>query len=135
MNHRIIFRIVVLMSLLLSVFSGVCDFIIPNEPLEKLILYSLELEPVGYEFGMLEIGFIVIGLTLVLVAFVGLMLFKNWGRVAFILCGVVGLPYMIIGGPYISSGLGGSLYDLSNVASGVVLAMMFLSPISDKFKI
>jgi len=135
MNHRIIFRIVVVMSLLLSVLSGVCDFIIPNEPLEKLILYSLELEPVGYEFGMLEIGFIVIGLTLVLVAFVGLMLFKNWGRVAFILCGVVGLPYMIIGGPYISSGLGGSLYDLSNVASGVVLAMMFLSPISDKFKI
>ena len=134
MNHRTVFRIAVVVSLFLSALSGLCDFIIPNETVEKLIMHLLELEPTGYEFGVLDIGFIVIVLTLLLVAFVGLMLFKNWGRVAFILCGVVGLPYIVFGGPYVSSGLGSFLYDLSNIASGVVLAMMFLSPISDEFK-
>lgn len=135
MNYRKLFRIVVLLSLVLAVMSGTCDFIFPNEVVEKLFTYSLELKPMNIEVSPIDIGLLILMLILFSAALIGLLLFKNWGRTAFILCGVVGFPVIMMNGPYIASGLSDVLYDLSNICSGVVLAMMYLPPISEEFKI
>jgi hypothetical protein len=87
------------------------------------------------EVNPIDIGLLVLMLVLLLAALSGLLLFKSWGRVAFVLCGVVGFPIIMMNGPYITSGLSSVLYDLSNITSGVVLAMMYFSPVSEEFKI
>ena len=135
MNSRKLFRILVLLSLILTVMSGICDFIFPNEIVEKLFTYSFELQSIDIEVSLLDVGLLVLMLVLLLVALIGLLLFKNWGRIAFILCGVVGFPIIMMNGPYIASGLSSVLYDLSNISSGVILATMYLSPISEEFNI
>ncbi len=135
MNYRKLFRIVVLLSLVLAVMSGTCEFIFPNEIVDKLITYSFKLKPMDVEVSLMDIGLLVLMLILFSAALIGLLLFKNWGRIAFILCGVVGFPIIMMNGPYIASGLSGILYDLSNISSGVILAMMYLPPISEEFKV
>jgi hypothetical protein len=135
MNYRNIFRILVLLSLVLAVMSATCDFIFPNEVVDKLFAYFFELKPMDIEVDPIDIGLLVLMLVLLLAALSGLLLFKNWGRIAFVLCGVVGFPIIMMSGPYITSGLSGVLYDLSNITSGVILAMMYLSPVSEEFKI
>ena len=133
MNHKNIFRILVVLSLVLSTVSVVWDFIFPNEIVNKLMIYFFELKPVDIEVSSIDIISSVAMLFLMLAALVGLLLFKNWGRIAFILCGVVGYPVIMMSGPQISSGVSGVLFDLSNITSGVILAMMYLSPVSEEF--
>ncbi len=135
MNYRKLFRIVVLLSLVLAVMSGTCEFIFPNEIVDKLFTYSFKLKPIDIDVSPFDIGLLVLMLILFSAALIGLLLFKNWGRIAFILCGVVGFPIIMMNGPYIASGLSGILYDLSNISSGVILAMMYLPPISEEFKV
>jgi hypothetical protein len=134
MNYRNLFRVLVLLSLVLAVMSATCDFIFPNELVEKLFDYYFELKPMDIEVNPIDIGLLVLMLVLLLAALSGLLLFKNWGRIAFVLCGGVGFLIIMMNGPYITSGLSGVLYDLSNIASGMVLAMMYLSPVSEEFK-
>ncbi len=135
MDYRNLFRILVLLSLVLAVMSATCDFIFPNEVVDKLFSYFFELKPMNIEVNPIDIGLLVLMLVLLLAALSGLLLFKNWGRIAFVLCGFVGFPIIMMSGPYITSGLSGVLYDLSNITSGVILAMMYLSPVSEEFKI
>lgn len=115
--------------------AGICDFIFPNETVEKLTTYLFELKPLDIEVSIFELALLVVMVILFLAALIGLLLFKNWGRIAFVLCGVVAFPFTMMDGPYIASGLSGVFYDLSSIASGVILAMMFLPPISEEFEI
>jgi len=135
MNHKNIFRILVVLSLVLSIASVVWDLIFPNEIVNKLVVYFFELKPVDIEISPFDIICSVAMLLLLLAALTGLLLFKNWGRIAFILCGIVGYPVIMMSGPQVSSGFSGALFDLSNITSGVILAMMYLSPVSEEFKI
>ena len=102
MNYRKLFRIVVLLSLVLAVMSGTCEFIFPNEVVDKLFAYFFELKPMDIEVDPIDIGLLVLMLVLLLAALSGLLLFKNWGRIAFVLCGVVGFPIIMMSGPYIT---------------------------------
>ena len=133
MNHKNLFRILVVLSLVLSIMSVVWDYIFPNEIVSKLMVYLFELKPVDMEVGSLDIIYSVSILLLLFTALSGLLLFKNWGRIAFVLCGVVGYPIIMMSGPQVSSGFSGVLFDLSNIASGVILAMMYLSPVAEEF--
>jgi hypothetical protein len=133
MNHKNLFRILVVLSLVLSIMSVVWDYIFPNEIVSKLMVYLFELKPVDMEVGSLDIIYSVSILLLLFTALSGLLLFKNWGRIAFVLCGVVGYPIIMMSGPQVSSGFSGVLFDLSNIASGVILAMMYLSPVAAEF--
>jgi len=134
MSDKNIFRSIVLLSLLLSVGSGLYDLVFSSELIDALWAVAYESDLDSQSDGIvMNIIYATIFLLLIL-AMVGLLLFKWWGRVAFLLCGIVGFPVIAMSGPQIYSGMSGVLYDLSNILSGVILVLIYYGPISIYFK-
>lgn len=134
MSEKNVFRSIVVLSLLLSVASGLYDFIFSSELIDTLwvVAYEADLgfQPEGIS---MQIVYAIILLLLVF-SMVGLLLFKWWGRIAFLLCGLLGFPVIAMSGPQIYSGVSSVLYDLSNILSGVILVLIYYGPMSKYFK-
>ncbi len=67
------------------------------------------------------------------ISVVGLLLFKNWGRTLTVLGYIIGLPCIALLGPTIESGFESAISELLAVCSGIILASMYLKPISEEF--
>ncbi len=129
------FRVLILASLLLSITGGVYDYMWPDTISEQIIEYAHEIEPEirGMQLAVLAVVGVA-ALILTVVSLIGLLLFKSWARPMYI-AGFVLLillyPFM---GVSVYSGVGLIFYDLSMIASGVVLAMLYFSPVSKFYR-
>ena len=68
-----------------------------------------------------------------LASYVGLLMFRQWGRSLALLTTVAGFALAPVSGPVVASWLESGLYDLSNTAWGAVLALAYFGPISARF--
>ena len=69
-----------------------------------------------------------------LVATVGLLLFKNWGRVLFLMLTVVNAASMPLYGIGIQGPYESVIGNIVTVCDGVILAMCYLSSVSNEFQ-
>lgn len=129
------FRAVIILSLLAAVIAGVYDYIWPDPIAEKIFDYIIKTEPEleGTKYiVVIVLGFIVV--IMAIVSFVGLLRFKSWSRHVYsagFVCALFLYPFM---GVTVYSGISQIFYDLSMVLSGVVLALVYYSPVAEYYK-
>ena len=125
--------------MLFGAFSGIVDFIWPNEITNQVISYAEELEPkLSDSETLIFMGsFVLITFCLiVIVSVIGLMLFKNWGRIMYLVLFVLGLllplysPISLI----VTSPLSQFFYDLSCYGEGAILPLCYFSPVAKYFE-
>ncbi len=128
------FRILVVITFILSVLAGVYDFIWPSEIITQISDYAYEIEPEYSDFQIMIVSVIaVLLLVCAAVSFVGLLLFKNWGRHLYIAGFIIAFPLYPFMGVSVVSGANQLIYDLAMVLSGVLIAVCYYSPISKQF--
>ena len=77
-----------------------------------------------------------LGMPLILIYIVSLFLilnFKSYGRSWFLFASVFGLAVVLFTGPIILSPIEGFIDELALVIDGVLIGMMYFSPLKDKF--
>jgi hypothetical protein len=65
--------------------------------------------------------------------YVGLFLWRPWGRTLSLATTVLGFVMYPLVGPTVASWLESSLLDISNIAWGALLALAYFSPVSARF--
>ena len=130
------FRILLILSIALAVLSLVSGFYFPDENIQKVNDYILEVEGSTDVFTLEEIWRLTLSaiiLVAVIASYIGLFLFKLWGRHLFVASFVFATPSYFMGGLYVSSGLESWFYDASMLLSGGLAALMYFSPIKVHF--
>jgi hypothetical protein len=135
MNRRNIFRALVITTNLGYVLSVLLFVYLDNGQLDAA--YAAMPEGFDYEAyfsnGILS-AIALAGIVGIWIAsVVGLLLFKNWGRTITVLSFIIGLPCIALLGPTIEFGLESALNELLAVCNGIILASMYLQPISTEF--
>ena len=69
-----------------------------------------------------------------IVSIIGLYLWKPWSRHLFLGVWILSVLLAPFVGPYVYSGIGYALYDLSSMLSGLLLGIAYFSPVAEKFK-
>lgn len=129
------FRLLLLLTLFISILASAYDYIWPDILVEKTMAYVLEIEPeMSIEQLIIVAVLTVIAIIMALASFVGLMLFKSWSRYVYSIgFSVVFLLYPIIG-ISVYSGISQIFYDLSMVLSGIIIGLIYTSPLSEHFE-
>ena len=135
MNHKNIFRTLVITTNLGYVLSALLSDYFGETQLEEA--YAALPQGSDFESYLSDtlLGVIVLaGIVAIWVASVaGLLLFKNWGRTCTVLGFLVGLPWIALMGPTIEFGLESALNEFLAVCNGIIIASMYLPPISAEF--
>ena len=123
--------------MLIAALSGIIDFIWSNEIANQVMSYAEGLEPELSETETLFFmgSFILIALCLI-ASVIGLMLFKNWGRILYLFLFVLGL-FLPLYSPInyiVTSPLSQFFYDLSCFGEGAILALCYFSPVTKYFE-
>lgn len=132
------FQIIVIMSQVLALLITVVQYItessLPPELLWYLHAYASILIPDRYSVLELltNIPFL-IQTSLGLLAAVGLILFKTWGKSVFLIYLAAELVITLLSGPYVSTGWTVFFGYLCSLTEGVILALMYFSPIRKMF--
>ena len=124
------FRSLVVFTFLLTILSIVYDFFYADAITEKLFVYQDILEPDWSDTKLyLLAGTISITVLAALAGFVGLLVFGNLARHLFLFACVLFLVITPFIGPYIASGVNQTLHDVVNLLSGLILALVYFSPV------
>ena len=65
--------------------------------------------------------------------FVGLFLFKAWGRTVSLYTTVASLALLLLGGPTLLSALESLLWEVATLTWGAIMALAYFSPIASRF--
>ena len=131
------FRVLLVVYLFVSILSGVYDGeIITNDLFYfKINSYvagiSVPISP--YSKFLLLVGLAVIAIICLIASFIGLFLFRPWGRMLY----TIGFLLIFItpfSGILVYSFIAQTIYDISLVLSGFILALIYFSPMADYFK-
>lgn len=76
---------------------------------------------------------LIIGVMLI-ASTIGLWKFKNWARIIYIVITIVSLPLYPAMGPIIMNPWEAMFDNIALILEGVLIAMMFFSPIHEEFK-
>ena len=134
-NQLLVFRTLVVASLLLPVVAGALDAAAPALIPEAVrdahtVLTAWRPFPKDWRFflaaGLYEIA--------VLAAFVGLLLLRNWARVLAVVVTAATLVQSVLLGPFVYSGVAFALSYLAKVCWGGTLAMAFWSDLRARFR-
>ena len=127
-NH---FRALIVVSLVIGLLSGVYDYIWPDPIADQVFDYIVEIEPEIEGTSIILVGVLAfVALTMALISLIGLLLFKSWARHVYAAGFVAAFSLYPFLGITIYSGFGQVLYDISMVLSGVLLALMYYSPVA-----
>ena len=125
------FRTLIVVSLVIGLLSSVYDYIWPDPITDQVFDYIVEIEPGIEGASLVAAGVLaIVAIIMALVALIGLLLFKSWARhvyAAGFLAAFALYPFM---GITVYSGFSLVLYDMSMVLSGVLLALMYYSPVA-----
>ena len=84
-----------------------------------------------------DIVFASVGIPLVIagvVSIIGLYRFWRFARPLTVIVWIVGLFFQIFAGPIVDSGLATSLYELAAVLTGIILAVIYMTPAKTWFE-
>ncbi|TAG03242.1 MAG: hypothetical protein EAZ30_10300 [Betaproteobacteria bacterium] len=127
------FRSIAWLHLALAVLGAGAAFL-PNG-LSPELAAAFDHEPVpslfGYEWALYAIALFFIALFLA--GFVGLLMFKPWGRTLSLCMTVVLLLVYPLFGPTLMTGLESALLEAAALTWGAVLALAYYSEVSVKF--
>lgn len=128
------FRILVVVSFVLSLVGGVVDLIVPDPIVEEVTSYAESLEPEWSDARLFALmGFLLLGIVYVIYTLLGLLLFWNMARHVYLAGFFFLIPMYLVLGVTVTSGIGQILYDAGSVLSGVILALIYFSPVKDFF--
>ena len=126
MNLKIIFKRLVLLNLLITLFFVISIFFIPESGMVESFNQSVEVHDV-YSF---------LAIILILAFFFNTYLlynFKKFGKQMYLYIFLASIVLTLIGGPVASDPLFYVLDGLAMSISGALLAMLYLTPISKNF--
>jgi hypothetical protein len=132
------FQILVVLSQILTIGITVVNYMthswLPPELLGYLSDYETVLIPDRYSAIELlsDVPFLVQTLLGILAA-AGLILFKPWGRPVFLVYIAASLAVTVLAGHYIGTGWTSLVGYLASLAEGVILALIYFSPIRKMF--
>lgn len=128
------FRILVLFSFVMVFFSGAYDYLGFDAAAEAVIRYADRQRPLPDGTELAVLGVIgVIAITLTVISTIGLLLFKPWARPLYIARFLAFFVLYPLTGVSAFSGVSQVFYDLSMLASGAVLALIYFSPLARRF--
>lgn len=133
------FQILVAFSQILAIAIVLVQYVtessLPPELLGYLNTYETILVP--DRFALLElltnVPFLIQTFLGVLAA-VGLILFRAWGRSVFLVYIVTVVILTVLTGPHVNTGWTGLIGYISSLADGVILGLIYLSPIKEMFE-
>ena len=69
-----------------------------------------------------------------IVSYVGLFEWRPWGRKLFLQVTIAGVILELFSGASVASSLVNFLNDINNTLAGVIIAMLYLTPLSQRFE-
>jgi magnesium-transporting ATPase (P-type) len=135
MNNRTLFRLLVVATNIGIVLITFLALYLDNGELDAA--YEALPESSSLE-SLLENMWLLAGVSIAAVlvwigSIVGVLMFKNWGRVLTVIGAIVGYPAIAFLGPSIEFGWESAFNEFANLLFGVILAAMYLPPISQEF--
>ena len=142
MKPTSIFRLLIILSLILP-FAGMAysNLMFESFSAETQDILSWDGHGGVFDTGTEEVSnkeLVVVGLAVVLaiamvIGYLGLFLFKRWGRLTVVIISIIAFLFMPFIGISITPATELLLDDISNIMFGSVIAMSYLPPLSDKF--
>lgn len=133
-----LFRAILLASLVLGIAGALLDMLIPSLLPQVFSNAHAKLEAETFDdYGITGVVLLIVAcvglLALAIAGFVGLFLFKPWGRRLSVLSTLIGLPMSILLGPLSQSGWSLFLVEVSTILWGGALAIAYFAPLSVRF--
>lgn len=126
------FRLLIISSLIFAILAGIYDYLWIDPVSEQIMDYAYEIEPeiVGTQLiVILAVG--ILAIVFAIISFIGLLLFKSWAKPLYLAGFVLFMPLYPFFGVTVYSGASQIFYDLSLIASGAILALLYFSPVSE----
>ena len=134
MSSRGVLRTLIVAEVGLVVLSIVGSLLTESllpEPLRAYVATEFEGEITTRDVAMVAAA--VPLLILWLVSTIGLFFFWRPARMLYVVTMIFGLLAMPFFGPYVDVGLGAMLEDAATIISGVILALVYFSPVKELF--
>ena len=131
-----LFKILLLALYVVTIFSITAGEMLVNTLPNVLQDYITQIDNEYYssEFGTLDIVLILVGIFSITVI-IGMWKFKNWARHSYVILAIAFLPYYYIDGPVVMNPLESIFNDLAHMIDGILIYMMYMTPLSDEFKL
>lgn len=136
MRNRILFRLAVIGLLLFELaISGMVYFFDDGSLDQAWELLPGTVDLLAYFEGNFTIPAIagVVVVFIIIASFVGVLLFRNWGRWLYLGSTLFIYPVSIFMGPTIYYGWESALWDTACMLNGALILSMFLPPVSAEF--
>ena len=137
MPQPLIFRSLVILSLILEVAAEGVDLLFPDIISHELA-NAVEKEPMSDIFEnhpFISLAILIPYLVAAFAGIIGILLFKHWGRALSLYSTVLGCFIFPFLGSIASSGLSYTLDEAAYTLWGAALASAYFSPISERFKV
>lgn len=131
------FRLLVVFSMLFSILGGVFDVLFPGFIEEELLSCQEEIEEEIFDSAVMLIVvglFSVVGVAMAIISFFGLLKFWGPARHIYLAGFLIFIPIIPALGITITSGVAQILYDVGSLTSGMILALIYFSPVKELFK-
>lgn len=130
------FKILLLTLFLITIFSATAEIMLVDTLPNVLRDYISQIDNEYYssEFSILDIILIAVGIFAIAVI-IGVWKFKNWARHSYLILSVALLPFYYMDGPVVMNSLESMFNDLSFMIDGILIYMMYLTPLSNEFKL
>jgi hypothetical protein len=115
----------------LSVVGSLLTEVLLPEPLQAYLETEFEGDLTTFEVAMLVAAVPLV--ILWLVSSIGLFFFWRPARLLYVVTMIFGMLATPFFGPYVDAGLGAMLEDAATIMSGVILALVYFSPVKELF--
>ena len=137
------FRILLLVSVILPIAGIVLTlFNISSEPedIQNLIawdgyngiFWTFE-EPETSTKYLVELGSLLIFILFIIIAYIGLFLFKPWSKPLIIVVTIASLALVPLTGVTVVMPIPAMLNEISSIVYGAILCMLYIGPLSNEF--
>lgn len=131
-----LFRTILIAGLITAII-GVVAGITLTDTLPVILqeyLIQVENQEMSDNTAVMLLVALVTALILLIVSTIGLWKFKNWARVIYIVATIAFLPLYPAMGPIVMNPWEAMFGDIALILEGILIAMMFFSPINEEFK-
>jgi hypothetical protein len=144
MSYTSVFRLLLIVQTILSIITPVIAYYsamnIPKAVEEYLTQQSAHSVITQFWLATPTTMLIALGISLIvllIVNLIGLWLWHNWARHLYLTMTILGFVILALdyNTPAIYSGLESLLWDILNIITGATIAMMYLPPLAEKFKV
>ena len=128
-------RLLIVVEVLLGIGSLVAYYL--GEPSLPEALRTFEPEvfaTAGVNALGVVLGILVLLLIALFIAWIGLFLFWRPARLIYLVVTVLALAVMPFFGPYVETGLSYTLTEATSIVAGIILALIYWSPLRDLFE-